>query len=213
VLTQRILSALVLAPVALAAVWIGSWFFAALVGAGAAVAAWEWTRLCGWSLPWTLAGIAYIGLPVVALIWLREQDQGRTTAFWLFIVVWATDIAAYAVGRVVGGWRLMPKVSPNKTWAGLVGGIAGAALAGAILGVALDSNAWLLALAAAALALVAQGGDLLESAIKRHFGAKDSSKLIPGHGGLLDRIDGLMTAAPAAALMCLVAGEGIAAWR
>jgi phosphatidate cytidylyltransferase len=212
VLTQRILSALVLAPIALAAVWIGSWVFALLVGAGAAVAAWEWTRLCGWSLVWTSAGIVYIALPVAALIWLREQDQGRVTTFWLLLAVWSTDSAAYAAGRLIGGWRLMPSVSPNKTWAGLVGGIAGAALVGAALGLALGFDASLLALAGAALALVAQGGDLMESAIKRRFGAKDSGRLIPGHGGLLDRIDGLMTAAPAAAAMCLAAGGGIARW-
>ena len=212
-LTQRILSALVLIPLALGAVWIGSWGFVALVGAGAAVAAWEWTRLVGWSLPWTLAGIFYIGLPVVALIWLREQDQGRVTAFWLLLVVWATDSAAYAAGRLIGGWRLMPSVSPNKTWAGLIGGMVAAAAVGAILGAVLELNAGLLAVAGLALALVAQAGDLMESAIKRRFGAKDSGKLIPGHGGLLDRIDGLMTAAPAAAAMCLAAGGGIAAWR
>src|SRR5579862_6990180 len=204
---------MVLVPLALGAVWVGSWVFALLIGAGAAVAAWEWTRLCGWSLGWTLAGILYIGLPVAALIWLREQDQGRATAFWLMLVVWATDSAAYAAGRLIGGWRLMPSVSPNKTWAGLIGGVAGAALVGAAVGHYLGSSASLLAVAGAALALVAQGGDLMESAIKRHFGAKDSGKLIPGHGGLLDRIDGLMTAAPAAAAMCLVAGGGVAAWR
>lgn len=212
-LTQRILSALVLAPLALAAVWIGSWVFAILVGAGAAVAAWEWTRLCGWSATWMAAGALYIGLPVAALIWLREQDQGRVTAFWLLLVVWTTDVAAYAAGRLIGGWRLMPSVSPNKTWAGLLGGIAGAALVGAALAAVLGFDALLLAGAGAALALVAQGGDLMESAVKRRFGAKDSSRLIPGHGGLLDRIDGLMTAAPVAAAMCLVAGGGIPAWR
>jgi phosphatidate cytidylyltransferase len=210
VLTKRILSALVLAPLALAAVWIGSWVFAILIGAGAAVAAWEWTRLCGWSLWWTVAGIAYIGLPVAALIWLRDQD--RATTFWLLLVVWATDSAAYAAGRLIGGWRLMPSISPNKTWAGLVGGIVGAALVGGAVGAGLGIDAWVLAATSAALALVAQGGDLLESAIKRHFGAKDTGSLIPGHGGLLDRIDGLMAAAPTVAVICLAAGGGISAW-
>jgi len=212
VLTKRILSALVLAPLALAAVWIGSWAFAALVGAGAALAAWEWTRLCGWSPFWVAAGIVYIGLPVAALLWLREQDHGRATAFWLLLVVWATDSMAYAAGRLIGGWKLVPSISPNKTWAGLGGGVVGAALMGALVGLAVDADVLLLAVAGAALALIAQGGDLMESAIKRRFGAKDSGKLIPGHGGLLDRVDGLMTAAPAAAAMCLAAGGGIASW-
>jgi len=211
VLTKRIVSALVLAPLVLAAVWIGSWVFAILVGAGAAVATWEWTRLCGWSLWWSIAGLAYIGLPVAALIWLRDQD--RATTFWLLLAVWTTDSAAYAAGRLIGGWRLMPSVSPNKTWAGLIGGIAGAAVIGGAIGAVLGIDAWVLAGTSAVLALVAQGGDLLESAIKRHFGAKDSGSLIPGHGGLLDRIDGLLAAAPAAAVLCLIAGGGISAWR
>ena len=213
-LRKRILSALILAPLTLAATWIGSWVFALLVGAGAAIAAWEWIRLCGWSLWWIVAGAAYIGLPVAALLWLRlGTGQDRETALWLLLVVWATDSAAYAAGRLVGGWRLMPTISPNKTWAGLIGGIAGAALVGAAAGAVLGLDARILAGAGALLALVAQGGDLLESAIKRRFGAKDSGTLIPGHGGLLDRIDGLMTAAPVAAVLCLVEGGGITTWR
>ena len=195
-LRQRVISALVLAPLALAATWIGSWAFILLIAAGAVVAAWEWTRLCGWSLGWTSAGLVYVGLPAAALLWLRGQD--RETAFWVLLVVWATDIAAYAVGRAIGGWRLLPKVSPNKTWAGAIGGIVAAALAGWIVaaGFALSVDPILVAGLSALLALAAQGGDLFESAVKRHFGAKDAGKLIPGHGGLLDRIDGLMAAAP-----------------
>ncbi len=210
-LRKRILSALILAPLALAATWIGSWVFAALVGAGAAIAAWEWVRLCGWSFWWTVAGAFYIGLPVAALIWLRGQD--RETALWLLLVVWATDSFAYGAGRLIGGWRLMPSVSPKKTWAGLIGGIAGAAAIGGLVGAGLRLDVWALAAASAVLAVVAQGGDLLESAIKRRFGAKDSGTLIPGHGGLLDRVDGMLAAAPVAALFCLAGGGGIALWR
>jgi phosphatidate cytidylyltransferase len=213
VLRQRILSALILAPLAVIATWIGSWVFALLIAAGAAIAAWEWTRLVGWSPVWMAAGAVYIGLPVFAILWLRSQD--RETALWLMAAVWATDSAAYGAGRIIGGWKLLPSVSPNKTWAGLVGGAAGAAIVGAAMaaGFGLGVAPWLLASMSALLALVAQGGDLFESAIKRRFGVKDAGRLIPGHGGLLDRIDGLLAAAPAAAVLCLAFGGGVTVWR
>lgn len=212
-LRKRILSALILAPLAVIATWIGSWVFGLLIAAGAAIAAWEWTRLVGWSPVWVVAGAVYVGLPVLALLWMRGQD--RETTLWLMAVVWATDSAAYGVGRIVGGWKLLPRVSPNKTWAGLIGGVAGAAIVGAAaaLGFGLKVDLWLLAAASALLALVAQGGDLFESAVKRRFGVKDTGALIPGHGGLLDRVDGLLAAAPLAAILCLVLGGGITAWR
>ena len=212
-LRQRILSALVLGSLTLAAAWIGAWVFAALIAAGAAIAAWEWTRLVGSSAAWLGAGIFYIGLPVLALLWLRGQD--RETALWVLLVVWATDSAAYACGRAIGGWRLIPQVSPNKTWAGLIGGTLGGAAAGWAAGAAFGVAPNRVALAALSglLALAAQGGDLLESAVKRRFGVKDTGRLIPGHGGLLDRVDGLMAAAPMAALICLAGGGGLAQWR
>ncbi len=212
-LRKRILSALVLVPVALFATWIGSWAFALLIAVGAVIAAWEWTRLVGGSPRWIAGGIVYIGVPVAAILWLRGQD--RETAFWLLLVVWATDTVAYAAGRLIGGWKLYPRISPRKTWAGLIGGVIGAAVVGCLLaaGLHLAVAPWALAAASALLALVAQGGDLFESAVKRHFDAKDTGTLIPGHGGLLDRVDGLMAAAPVAALFCLVSGGGITAWR
>jgi phosphatidate cytidylyltransferase len=213
VLRQRILSALILAPVALLATWYGSWAFALFVAVGAVIAAWEWTRLVAWSPAWVAAGVVYIGVPVLAILWLRGQD--RETAFWLLLVVWATDSVAYAAGRLIGGWKLMPRVSPKKTWAGLIGGTIGAAIVGGVVAAALSLaiDPWILAGASAVLALVSQAGDLFESAVKRHFDAKDSGTLIPGHGGVLDRIDGLMAAAPAAALFCLLLGGGITVWR
>jgi len=213
VLRKRILSALVLAPVALFATWIGSWVFALLIAVGAVIAAWEWMRLVGWSAGWMAGGVVYIGVPVAALLWLRDQD--RETAFWLLLVVWVTDTLAYATGRLIGGWKLFPRISPRKTWAGLIGGVAGAALTGGLAAAVLRLAVapWALAVASALLALVAQGGDLFESAVKRHFHAKDTGTLIPGHGGLLDRVDGLLAAAPVAALFCLVLGGGITAWH
>ena len=212
-LAKRILSALILAPVAIFATWVGSWAFALLVAAGAVIVAWEWTRLVGRSPSWIAGGVVYIAVPVAAILWLRDQD--RETAFWLLLVVWATDTVAYAAGRLIGGWKLYPRISPRKTWAGLVGGIIGAALVGGLVavGLSLAISPWALAAASALLSLVAQGGDLFESAVKRRFDAKDAGTLIPGHGGLLDRVDGLMAAAPVAALFCLVSGGGITEWR
>lgn len=212
-LRQRILSALVLAPVAVAATWVGSWMFAAFVAIGAALAAWEWVRLVSWSPLWTALGAAAIGVPAAALIWMRAQD--RETALWVLLVVWATDSFAYLCGRAIGGPKLAPQVSPNKTWAGLVGGILGAAATGWAVAVALlpDSRPVAVAGLSVLVALAAQGGDLLESALKRRFHVKDTGQLIPGHGGLLDRIDGLMAAAPAAAAICLIGGGGLAEWR
>lgn len=148
-------------------------------------------------------GPLYVGVPAVALLALRGEF-GLAATLWLFASVWATDIGAYAFGRTIGGPKLMPRVSPNKTWAGLLGGMLCAAGVG-LAGVRVPEMAampWpqLMALGAA-LAVVAQIGDLFESAIKRRQGAKDSSNLIPGHGGLLDRVDGVLAAVPVAVVV------------
>jgi len=146
---------------------------------------------------WLAGGAIAIGLPAGALVLLRDTPvDGRWLVLWLVGVVWAVDIGAYAAGRLIGGPRLAPRVSPNKTWAGLAGGVLGAALVGGIgAGIAGQAQPLLWAAGAAALGALEQGGDLLESAMKRHFGRKDSSGLIPGHGGLMDRVDGLWPAA------------------
>lgn len=139
-------------------------------------------------------GVAYAAVPGLALLWLRrDAGDGLTLVVWILLLVWATDIGAFFTGRALGGPKLAPRFSPNKTWSGLAGGMICAAAAGA--GVALYSAseaALAAALCSALLALVAQTGDVFESGIKRHFGVKDSSQLIPGHGGLMDRIDGLI---------------------
>ena len=125
---------------------------------------------------------------------------------WLLIVVWTTDTAAYVVGRGVGGPRLAPSISPGKTWSGLGGGVIGASLASVITAWALGSERWVqFAGLGAAFAVLAQLGDLAESALKRRAGVKDSGSLIPGHGGVLDRVDGLLLTAPA--LTVLVGSE------
>ncbi len=163
---------------------------------------------------WQGAGMLCIGIPCLALLWLRGDPQlGRETVIWLFAVVWCVDIGAYAFGHMVGGPRLAPTLSPNKTWAGLVGGAAFSAVAGAVAAGFLGKAGWVpLAAVSAGLAVTAQGGDLVESAMKRHFHAKDASNLIPGHGGLLDRVDGLLAASAVVALLGMTGSGSVLAW-
>jgi len=172
---------------------IAGWIIAAGAMAVAAVAARDGRQL---SL-WYAFGLVYLGLACLGLVWLREvPGEGRDIVFWVLAVVWATDIGAYAAGRTVGGPKMAPGISPNKTWAGLAGGVASATVVGAVAAWIQGAiDAALLAAISAGLAVVAQGGDLLESHLKRRFGAKDSSNLIPGHGGFLDRLDGVLAAA------------------
>ena len=147
-------------------------------------------------------GVLYAGLPAIALIWIRATPTyGFEAALFLLLAVWASDTGAYAAGRLIGGPKLMPTVSPNKTWSGLGGAISGAVLVGAGFALAMPSlSGWRLVVLAAALAVISQIGDLMESALKRWLGVKDASGLIPGHGGFMDRVDGLIFVAIAAAL-------------
>lgn len=146
---------------------------------------------------WLAGGTFYIGLGVLSFLWLRSiPDQGRTVIFWVLAVVWAVDIGAYFAGRGIGGPKLAPSISPNKTWAGLIGGAICAALVSGVAAVWLQQPVVWMVLAGAGLAVVAQAGDFLESWCKRRFGVKDSSNLIPGHGGILDRVDGLLAVLP-----------------
>jgi phosphatidate cytidylyltransferase len=160
-------------------------------------------------------GVLYIGLAGIALIELRhDTEAGRANVLFLFLIVWASDIGAYLAGRSLGGPRLWPAVSPNKTWSGAAGGLVAAMLVGLAVAFAWSPAAKVLPVVAAAalLGLASQAGDLLESAIKRHFHVKDSSYLIPGHGGLLDRMDGVLAAAPVAALLSFSLGYGRVIW-
>ena len=246
-LVVRILSAGVLAPLAVLIVVVGAPYTDILMTVLAGAMAWEWVRLCGegrldrpgyiviasvtaalaagalreymvagWIIAagsmaavafsarhgrqlilWYTLGLVYLGLACLGMIWLRAvPGEGRDIVLWLLAVVWATDIGAYAAGRTIGGPKMAPKISPNKTWSGLAGGVAAAAVVGAIAAWLQGAvGAALLAVISAGLAVVAQGGDLLESRLKRRFDVKDSSNLIPGHGGLLDRLDGVLSAA------------------
>jgi phosphatidate cytidylyltransferase len=258
-LQLRVVSAVVLIAVALAATWAGGvWFRLLAVAIGGAIF-WEWAAMAAdrtslrhrigtgllAAIPLALvlygaepyyvfgaiaagtlltAGIAvmlsqagglwvalvYAAAPAAALAFLRGADQpGLVAILFLFAVVWATDIFAYFVGRAVGGRKLAPSISPGKTVSGAVGG----AVAGLVAGVAVAAgfgSAWSLAavaLLALALSVVSQAGDLFESSVKRRFGRKDSGNLIPGHGGVMDRVDALVAAALALYLVCVAAGS------
>jgi phosphatidate cytidylyltransferase len=163
-------------------------------------------------------GIPYVAFPVLALVLLRADGTwGVHAIMWLMLVVWATDTFAYFAGRMFGGPKLAPVLSPKKTWSGLIGGMVGAALVSSLY-----AGTWFpswigLALVAAALAVVAQIGDIFESALKRNYGVKDSGYLIPGHGGVLDRVDGLVAVAAVAAVIGFVRhsnglAEGLLLW-
>ena len=160
-------------------------------------------------------GVLYIGAGYLSLLILRHAPRGFADVLLVVLVVWACDIGAYIFGRLLGGPRLAPRLSPSKTWSGALGGL----LCGTCVGVAVAIGFGTLkpflltaALLAAALSVISQAGDLLESAIKRRFGKKDSSRIIPGHGGLLDRLDGLIAAAPAAFIISLLCVPGGALW-
>lgn len=250
-LTLRILSSLVLVPLALAAAWLGTPFLPALVALAGAGMGFEWARLsrapspvalllmiaapflascaiaagedgAAWLIAligaggaalvaprpaaraWSALGTLWIALPCMALLWL-DRIGGRRAIFFLFAVVWASDIGAYAFGRLIGGPKLAPALSPNKTWAGALGGLACAMLIGAAAAAIAGASMPGFVAVSFAVAVAAQLGDLAESFVKRRFGVKDSGQLIPGHGGLLDRLDSLLAAAAALALL-IVAG-------
>jgi phosphatidate cytidylyltransferase len=209
---RRTASALVLAPLAIGLAFFGGWVFAAACTVTAGLALWEWSRLvaaadgecatCAIVLglpacPWAAAGILYAAIVAICPILLRHDPQmGFAALLFLFATVWATDIFAYLSGRGFGGPLLAPRLSPKKTWAGAVGGLIGGVVAGSIVAYA---SAGTHPVAAGVLALIlsiaAQGGDLFESSVKRQFGAKDAGALIPGHGGVMDRVDGFLVAA------------------
>lgn len=188
------------------AIWLASSGYAALGLAVIVIAAIMLVPLVfGHGARLSALGVFYVGLPAVALLWLRmSEPHGFAAIIFIFAVVWSSDIAAYAAGRLIGGPKLWPSVSPNKTWAGLSGALAAAAGAAAIVALVLETAPLpRLVLLGLALGLIAQGGDLAESALKRLFGRKDASDFIPGHGGFMDRMDSIVAASVAAALFAL----------
>jgi phosphatidate cytidylyltransferase len=241
----RTASAVVLVPVVLGVVWLGSFWFTGLIVALGILMATEWVRIAygnnkaqllihevaaaslimgslklsllalliltviSWFLQrkdhfniFKLLGVFYIGLPILAFDVLRsDAAAGFLAVVWCMIIVWSADIMAYFFGRIIGGPKLASRISPKKTWAGMLGAIVGAALASWAVSYFGEINVWPLALVAALFAILEQGGDIFESAFKRQFGVKDSGALIPGHGGVLDRVDGLITVVTIAAIV------------
>ncbi len=169
---------------------------------------------------WPWLGVPYVGVPAMVLVLLRgDATYGVTVIVWILVIVWAADTLAYFVGKSVGGPKLAPRLSPNKTWAGFAGAVAGSAIASAIFAAAAGlGNIAIFVLLAALLAPIEQLGDLFKSALKRHYGVKDSGAMIPGHGGVIDRIDGLVAVAVAAAVVgalrsgLTATGEGVLVW-
>jgi phosphatidate cytidylyltransferase len=196
--------------VALGAAVVGGYAFAVVAAAVATAVFYEWTRLTkGWGAAWYLGGFLYAALAALALLWVREradEADGLRLLLWVFIVVWSVDIGAYFSGRAIGGPKLAPSISPGKTWAGFYGGVAAATVLGGawVLATGLDV---VLLLLAPLFAAAAQGGDLFESWMKRRAGVKDSGRWLPGHGGVFDRVDGLL---PVAILTAAAAIAGAA---
>lgn len=193
------------APLAAAAALLFGGIAALAVVVGLAAVTALWALMAGRRRGrWSVAGALFIGLAVTAMLDVRlDEPAGRALAVWLLVAIWAADIGAYLAGRAIGGPLLAPRASPRKTWAGLGGGILAAALAGALVAQALGGGTGVveLALVAAVLAPVGQGGDLLMSLIKRAYGVKDYGAVLPGHGGVLDRIDSLLLVVPVVALL------------
>ena len=152
-------------------------------------------------MPWAVSGMAYVGIPMVVLVWMCNADGSSLVLLWMFLVIWASDSAAFVVGRIVRGPLLYPSVSPAKTWAGAIGGLLASIVTGVGTAVMIQQT-WTTALVLSAIVcLAAQSGDLVQSALKRRWQVKDTGSLIPGHGGLMDRLDSLVFAAPVFAVV------------
>ena len=216
----RALSAAVMLPLALYCLFAGGWAWNAMVLAATAALLWEWWRM--WRLNpgghpalSLLLGWGYMLAGAASLHWLRSDGTvGLMDVLFLLAVVWSSDIGAYIAGRVLGGPKLAPRISPGKTWSGALGGLAAAMLVGLLVSRQFAPGPVAHALlVAGVLSVASQLGDLLESACKRHFGVKDSSRLIPGHGGVFDRLDGVLGAAPVAVALAWALGPGVELWR
>ena len=207
---QRIISGVVLVAFMLSTIYVGGVFFQFIIVIAAILAAFEWGAMVSHSKGsikhkvWKGLGCLYIGIPAISLIWTIDQLQGREVMCWLMFTVWMSDSMAYVFGKLIGGPKIWPKISPNKTWAGFFGAIIGACVV-AFFAVKYfePEHPRILISLTLVLSVYAQLGDLTESLIKRYFRVKDSGRLIPGHGGILDRADGMIFTAPKVALVLL----------
>jgi phosphatidate cytidylyltransferase len=200
----RALTGAALIVLALLASALGGYYFAVPVALIATGMFYEWNRIVrDWGLGWKVLGFVYALVPALALLWIRDRaDNGLALLLWVFMVTWSVDIGAYLVGRSFGRRKLAPAISPGKTWEGFYGGVALATIASTIW-VLVTELPQLLIIAAPIFAAAAQGGDLFESWMKRKAGVKDSGSWLPGHGGLLDRLDGLVPVAVLTAALVL----------
>lgn len=216
----RTVSAVVMIAIAATAIWLGGLFFAGFVGMIAIGLLWEWIGLSNrfshtttskfW---WLCIGIVYVGMACVSLVFFRLNTSSLAPVLSIIVAVVATDTGAYFAGRAIGGPKIAPKISPSKTWAGLIGGMLAASVALFALSLTFDGvygsqtpmpeRIGLSALVGSVAAICAQVGDFLESWMKRRAGVKDSGKLIPGHGGLLDRLDGMIAVSAAVSFIAL----------
>ncbi|MDB2414537.1 phosphatidate cytidylyltransferase [Rickettsiales bacterium] len=216
-LQERILSAGILAPLVLALIWTGGVIFNILVVITAIIMAFEWCSIiysqegdAEYSNKWVILGTIYISIFASSLIYLRDIDGGFGNILYLVLIVWATDIAAYFSGRYIGGPKIAVKISPNKTWAGLIGGMIAAGLVSSVASFLIDdANLILYFIIGTFLAVFAQVGDFFESWLKRKFAVKDSGSIIPGHGGVMDRVDGLVTVSALLAILALIRGGAL----
>lgn len=183
----------------------GQWAFALLLSGLATLLVYFLALQQKLAALWPAAGVPYLFLPMLSFLWLRagiDGAYGIATVVWILLVVWGSDSGGYIVGKSIGGPKLAPRISPNKTWSGFIGGLVFAMAAGLAVGVWVGEGSYLsLVLVSAGLSAVSQMGDLVESSVKRHFGVKDFSSLIPGHGGVFDRFDGLLFVLLAAGLL------------
>ena len=205
-LTIRTVSGVAMIAVALAAAYVGGYSFAVLAAAAATAVFYEWTRIArGWGPGWYIGGFLYALAAAVSLLWIRDRSyDGLALVLWIFLIVWGTDIGAYFTGRRIGGPKLAPAISPGKTWAGFYGGVVAATLVGGAWAAFAGLHPVILLLAPL-FAVAAQAGDLFESWMKRRAGVKDSGAWLPGHGGIFDRLDGLLPVAILTAL-AVIAG-------
>jgi phosphatidate cytidylyltransferase len=216
-LKKRIISAGILAPIVLIIIVLGGAWFSTLIVLATVIMSFEWAGIVNSGKrpeideyerkKWMNYGILYVAIFSSSLLYLRNMESGFSAILFMLLVVWATDIAAYFTGRAIGGPKIYPKISPNKTWAGLAGGMFAAGIIGAFASVFMHSgNVFTMFILGLCLAVISQAGDFLESWIKRKFGVKDSGTIIPGHGGVMDRVDGITTVAPAFAIIALIHG-------
>lgn len=201
----RIISALILIPIVLSVVYSGGFIFYIMLTIAVIIMAQEWkvfNRASGNKTVWQLIGGFYITIPCISMVYLINTLQGTSVVIWLLLTVWITDIAAFVFGKIIGGPKLVPTISPNKTWSGMIGALV-TTFTFAFASIVYFEPFSKIGLIAATLLISALAiiGDLVESWIKRQFSIKDSGKIIPGHGGVLDRVDGLIFSTPAAAIL------------